>query len=48
MRLEIDNLRRHFKVDAGIYARTVDGISFGVEAGRTMPRNDSAHHQNRV
>ena len=36
MLLEIDNLRTHFKVDEGVYARAVDGISFGVEAGRTV------------
>ena len=36
MLLEIDNLRTHFKVDDGVYARAVDGISFSVEAGRTV------------
>jgi len=36
MLLEIDDLRTHFRVDDGVCARAVDGISFGVEAGRTV------------
>ncbi len=36
MLLEINSLKTHFKVDDGVYAKAVDGISFSLDAGRTL------------
>lgn len=36
MLLEVKNLKTHFTVDGGMVAKAVDGIDFGIEAGRTM------------
>ena len=36
MLLEVDNLVTHFDLGDGRIARAVDGIGFGIEAGRTL------------
>src|SRR5210317_1973550 len=36
MLLEVKNLKTHFTVDGGGIAKAVDGLSFNIEAGKTL------------